>query len=151
MKSNKKVIETLTVKYGLNEWEAEIVSQLRRERPVLTTILRHVSQSGMMRHIDVYWLCGQDKPAKWDQRRYPRNRIYLSGLIAKICDRRRAKDGYALKVGGCGMDMGFHVVYNFSSVIFPDGFRYRKNEGHRNGDPSKRDKDGGYALTHEWL
>jgi hypothetical protein len=41
-------------------------------------------------------------------------------------------DGY--KVGGCGMDMGFHLVYTLASVLFPEDR-----------------KTGGYKLNHEWI
>jgi hypothetical protein len=38
--------------------------------------------------------------------------------------------GYnGIKVGGCGMDMGFHVIYNISKTLFNDG----------------------YAIKHQWL
>lgn len=47
------------------------------------------------------------------------------------------------------MDMGFSVVYNLSSALFPDGF---KTTGFgRNGDTSGWDKDGGYKLKQEWI
>lgn len=39
----------------------------------------------------------------------------------------------AIRVGGAGMDMGFHVVYSLSSVLFKD-----------------RD-DAGYVLSHRWI
>ena|ERR1035437_1828097 len=51
--------------------------------------------------------------------------------------------------GGCGMDMGFHLVYNLGRTLFPEGF---KVEGRgRNGDASGWDKDGGYALKQRWI
>ena len=34
-----------------------------------------------------------------------------------------------VKVGGAGMDMGFHLVYNLAAVLFDDG----------------------YALEHKWI
>ncbi len=44
----------------------------------------------------------------------------------------------AIRVGGAGMDMGFHIVYSLSSALFRDGFgcigeRCRSND-HTNGD-----------------
>ncbi len=63
--------------------------------------------------------------------------------------KQNGREQDALVVGGCGMDMGFHIVYNLGRVLFPDGF---KVEGRgRNGDTSGWDKDGGYALNHRWL
>lgn len=137
MKSHKKTREELQKKYDLTDWEADTVDILRRKRPTLHTILRHVSSSGMTRHIDVYLL---DKERK----------LYLSYLVHKICGYPRTKEG-ALRIGGYGTDMGFAVVYAFSSRIFPEGFKYKKTEHHRNGDPAPVDKDGGYGLHQEWL
>jgi hypothetical protein len=41
----------------------------------------------------------------------------------------------ALRVGGCGMDMGFHTVYTLSRVLF-----------HEEGSTT----DAGYSLNHAW-
>jgi hypothetical protein len=77
--------------------------------------------------------------------------IYLDGLIAGMTHYNRDKNKEGLRVSGCGMDMGFAVVYAFSGEVFPNGFKYRQGEYHRNGDPSPIDEDGGYALQHSWL
>ena len=84
------------------------------------TILRHVSASGMSRRIDLYTF-KDNKP------------VYLSGYYAMMQGEEPPTDGY--KVGGCGMDMGFHLVYTLSSLLFD----------RENG------KDSGYKLRHEWL
>ena len=103
---------------------------------VVHTILRQVSRSGMSRHISVI---RQDKDG-------PHDITYLVGRALNY--RQNAKDG-GLVVGGCGMDMGFEVVYNLGRALFPKGF---KVEGRgRNGDTSGWDNDGGYALKHRWL
>jgi len=69
----------------------------------------------------------------------------------------RAQD--ALVVGGAGMDMGYHVVYNLARTLFADGFAC-VGEGcpsndHSNGDrdytPGRLHSDPGYALRHRWL
>jgi hypothetical protein len=59
--------------------------------------------------------------------------VYLSGFYAMMQGEEPPTDGY--KVGGCGMDMGFHLVYTLSSLLFD----------RENG------KDSGYKLRHEWL
>lgn len=63
------------------------------------------------------------------------------------------KDG-TIRVHGCGMDMGFHIVYCLSRRLFPEGF-IPAEAGHeygRNGVPATElDKDGGYALKQRWL
>jgi len=82
------------------------------------TVLRHVSASGMSRRIDLYTF-RDNKP------------VYLSGYFAMLQCESPPENGY--KVGGCGMDMGFHLVYSLSSLLFGSTDR------------------GGYALRHEWL
>lgn len=60
----------------------------------------------------------------------------------------------SIRVHGCGMDMGFEVVYRLSRRLFPDGFKPRDagNEYGRNGTSADEvDKDGGYALKQRWL
>lgn len=98
------------------------------------TILRHVSSSGMTRHIDLL-VMKKNQP----------HRITWSAAKAMGY---RMKDG-SIVTQGCGMDMGFDLVYNLSRTLFPKGFKV-KGMG-RNGDTSGHDKDGGYALNHRWL
>lgn len=75
------------------------------------TVLRKVSSNGMSRQIDCYVI--QDSRPRW-----------ITGLVAKACGYRRADKGHGpLQVGGCGMDMGFSVVYDLSSALFRDGFK----------------------------
>jgi hypothetical protein len=116
-------------------------------------VLRHVSRSGMMRHIDFYKMT--DDGPQW-----------LSPNVAEALDYPTSDSG-ALKVGGCGMDMGFHVVYTLSRTLFRDGWacigdgdsrnRCPSND-HNNPGPDRRNyspdhhhKDGGYALRHRWM
>ena len=79
--------------------------------------------------------------------------FFLSGYVGRILGYTRAKTG-GVRVSGCGMDMGFHLVYALSSALFPEGF-IPAEAGHtygRNGtDPHERDPDGGYALNQKWL
>ena len=68
-------------------------------------VLRHVSRSGMQREIS-FFTEGM------------RNIDYLA---ARLLDLRHGKrDG--LVVSGCGMDMGFSMVYEIGSALFPAGF-----------------------------
>ena len=78
--------------------------EVLKDGDTLFTVLRHVSQSGMMRHIDVY-VIRDNRP------------VYLSGWIANLCGYSRSKDS-AIKVSGCGMDMDFEVVYSTSASLF---------------------------------
>lgn len=122
----------------LEEWEQELVRWIRKTRPTIYTILQHVSQSGTSRVINCY-LIRDNKP------------VWLSPLIAKVTSYKidRKRDG--IRISGTGMNMGFALVSDFSSVVFPTGFRYRKGERHRNDDPTPIDKNGEFALRQEWL
>ena len=138
MKTSTQVVKELKTKYALTDWESDLIINLRKARPKLHTQLHHVSRSGMFRLISVKWI----KNGKI---------LNLDSIVSKTTRYKEDKNRYGLRVGGCGMDMGFAVVYDFSRSIFPDGFRYRKNEWHRNNDPALIDPDGGYALKQTWL
>ena len=94
------------------------------------TIQRHVSRSGMMREISVIGPNNED----------------ITWHVMHVGGYRRSDKTGALRVSGCGMDMGFHVVYNLGRAMWPDGTP--DPHGTRNGEP---DRDGGYALKHLWL
>lgn len=102
------------------------------------TILRHVSGSGMTRHISVLVLRNSE-------------RLYLTYAVAKALGEKLVEShGFtAMKVQGCGMDMGFSVVYDLGRVLFPDGFD--TPPGYRRNQPLSHDPDGGYAFKHAWL
>ena len=110
------------------------------------TILRHVSKSGMTRHIDVYTI-QDNKP------------FYLTAYVSKLCGIRRLPAPaymWSLVVGGCGMDMGYHVVYCLGRALWPDGAAsavHRADKSYtinRNGDTGP-ETDGGYMLRHAWI
>lgn len=109
------------------------------------TILRHVSTSGMSRRISLIKIHEGDT-------------ISLDYQAAKLMDCRIADKG-GIVASGCGMDMGFHLVYNLSRYLWPEGYdcagekRCHSND-HSNGDrnyKSHHHADGGYALSHRWL
>lgn len=110
------------------------------------TKLNHVSRSGMYRVIDL--LVFRDNQLIW-----------LSYNAAKLLegfdDRHEG-----CKASGCGMDMGFHLVYNLGYQLFPDGYTCPGKTcvscDHSNSPYPERDgqiyhKDGGYAFNHRWL
>jgi len=108
---------------------------------VVYTVLRHVARSGMSRRIDLYTFApgeGGGPPVK----------LWLSWHAARVMGYRlggkSGDDG--IVVGGCGMDMGFHLVYTLGARLWPDGTP--EPHGRRNGEP---DSDGGYALRQEWI
>lgn len=109
--------EILTDKEG-KELQAENAKQsllnILKKGDTVYTVLRHVSRSGMMRRIDLYTF--QDS-----------KKVYLTGYYALMKGETPPRDGY--RVGGCGMDMGFHLVHGLSYRLFGDD----------------------YALRHEWI
>lgn len=122
---------------------AEAIKELQaRVRPGMTIncILRNVSTSGMTRHISLFI---DDEPITW--------------LAARALGENYTNEwrGYrAIKVTGCGMDIGFNLVYTLSGILFPNGFIPRdagKTSGRNQTSADEVDTDGGYALNHHWL
>lgn len=97
------------------------------------TVLRNVARSGMTRWIDFYVIRDGDP---WR----------ISYHIAKAAGYTYDNKRESVKVGGCGMDMGFSVVYNLGATLWPTGTP--EPHGRRNGEP---DSAGGYALKHRWI
>jgi hypothetical protein len=126
---------------------------------VVYTQVKHVSRSGMLRIISVHVIR--------DNR--PQDITAAAGALAGFTMDR---DRWGLRVGGCGMDMGFHVVYSLSRALWPNGHPCTGSDGrtptgkrtkahrcpsndHNNGDRAyrkgKTHADGGYALNQAWL
>ena len=99
----------------------------------LHTTVKHVSRSGMMRHISVRHLKATDNPER------PVNVLNYDYHIARVLDLPEAPNYQGVKIGGCGMDMGFHLIYSLSRSLFKDE---PKGEG---------DRDHGYWIKQEWL
>ena len=72
--------------------------------------------------------------------------VSISALMAQANGYTRDDDRGGLKVHGCGMDMGFSIVYGLGCALWPNGTD--KPHGTRNGEP---DSAGGYAIGHRWL
>jgi hypothetical protein len=97
--------------------QQEAIERLRswiKPYDTLFTILRHCSNSGMSRVIDVVAIRGTRK--KPDVSAYGYN---IALALGWKFDRKRE----GIRIGGCGMDMGFHVVYELSSVLFGNGYK----------------------------
>ena len=119
-KTTKKEQKALDVAYAREQLLTHYVS----EGDTVYTVLRSVSSSGMSRTLSL-------KVAKegkiLDLTYYAA--IILEWPLVEVNGSR------ALRVGGCGMDMGFHTVYTLSRVLF-------REEGST--------KDAGYLLNHAW-
>lgn len=118
----------------------------------LYTVLKHVSRSGMLRVIDV-------KKADGD------SILHLGYNVAKAIGYSwdDKKDG--MRVGGCGMDMGFSVVHSLSMTLYPEyqctgakcasADHVNMRDWEKKVPPYERDgkmmhKDG-YAISQSWL
>jgi len=85
------------------------------------TIIRHVARSGMQREISVV-IPVQDSITSGIRFIHP------SYMVSQILKRRYTeKHGHnAIICGGCGMDMGFELVYALSSALYGDGYKIRQ-------------------------
>jgi len=89
--------------------KAVAIEQLRallKPGDTVYCVLRSVSRSGMSRNISFFI---QDHTCI---------DVYIHDALSYSF----AKSGSGLCVGGCGMDMGFAVVYDLGMKLFPDGF-----------------------------
>lgn len=134
--------------------EQECKDQLRKwikPGDTVYTVLKHVSRSGMYRAIDLF-VIHDNRPVRVSG--------WASDLLEGYDNRHEA-----CRASGCGMDMGFHLVYNLSYLLFPEydcladslkdsPYRYCPSPDHvnHNGDcRSNTTHHDGYALRHEWM
>lgn len=166
----------------------EAITKLRdwiKPGDTVYTILDHVSASGMSRAIRVVLPVARPAcssihlPAEWKTEIDFLHPNYAVGIALGLRHWKRhgvIQDGLILT--GCGMDMGFALVYDLSRVLFPAGFGCIgvgcPSNDHANGDRdytphydgtprhaaevgqsliphSHYHTDGGYALRHRWL
>jgi hypothetical protein len=131
----------------------EAREQLREMFPpgsTAKTILRHVTSSGMGRSISV--ISPECEDITW--------LVMRAGDFGRFDDRNGG-----IKRGGCGMDMGFDLVYSLSRTLYRDGFECAgagevsfhtacPSNDHSNGDRDyspHHHSDGGYAISQRWL
>jgi hypothetical protein len=98
-----------------------------KETNTVYTVLRGASSSGLTQYVSLM-VPGLDHDGKPD--------IYNITWHASnvLGDKLHDKDGHrVLKLQGGGMDLGFNVVYNLSSVLYAGQDR------------------AGYVLKHRWL
>ena len=98
--------------------QKEMIKELKKAFPKGSTAytkLIHCSQSGMTRIIGVMGI-KKNEPN------------YYSYKVGELLDYKCSdKFGeYGVKVGGCGMDMGFHLIYQLSSILYKDGYAIKQ-------------------------
>lgn len=102
---------------------ADKLRDMLGDRPRMYTVLRHVSASGMSRDISLVIADGDGI----------QNVTHLAAAV--LGDKVRESNGHhAIRVGGCGMDMGFHLVYSLSHRLYA----------------ATHDR-AGYVVDHRWL
>jgi len=92
----------------------------QQDRPTVWTSLKHVSSSGMSRDIT---LLTSYEDRILDITWYASHAMQTGSLKERNGSR-------VIRVGGAGMDMGFHLVYSLSYALY---------------------KGEGYTLRHEWI
>jgi hypothetical protein len=91
-----------------------------QERPTVWTSLKYLSSSGMSREITLLTSYeGKILDITW----YASHAMQTGSLKERNGSR-------VIRVAGCGMDMGFHLVYSLSYSLY---------------------KGEGYTLRHEWI
>lgn len=88
----------------------EHLAKLLKPGDTILTNVTHEARSGMSRSIECYVVKGGDLRK-------------ITYYVARVGGYTIDQNHGGVKVGGCGMDMGFHVVYSLSSQLFRDGFR----------------------------
>lgn len=136
-----KECEVLPRAKGAELYRAQEIAGLKKwikPGTMIYTKLESVSASGMSRRISVYAV----RPACKGQ---PASIANITHAVTNVIGYTVSDKG-GIVATGCGMDMGFHIVYSFGRGLWPKGTP--KPHGTRNGTP---DNDGGYALKHSWL
>jgi hypothetical protein len=150
-RSTAETGDTMATKMQVREQEEarERLRGMLKPGDTVFTILRHVSRSGMLREISVRTF---DKDGDC---------FYLDGLVARaLGDHIGPNDG--IKISGCGMDMGFEIVYELGRALWPDGHDcigselcrsndHSNDRGVRDYSPTRHHNDGGYTLRQRWL
>lgn len=147
----------MTLKAERETARIEAIAELRKRFPIgssVPVVLRHVSSSGMSRAISV--LDGDLND--------------VSYLVARATGDKVDQRHGGIKIGGCGMDMGFALVYGLSRTLYRDDFycmgdgpapapscpsndhcNDRPRNAPGNFDATRLHSDGGYALRHRWI
>jgi hypothetical protein len=163
------------------EEAAKELRKLLKPGHKIFTILRHRASSGMFRVIDLVIAVPDIQttyPLKPEtEASYPGERDYdkpikkrrgytlrsIGYTAAKAMEDKWDSDRQGIKASGCGMDMGFHLVYNLGRALYPKGVSCPgpdlcQSNDHVNPGPDRnrygkgvKHRDSGYAFKHVWL
>jgi hypothetical protein len=139
-KLQPKSADTLTAEQRLGEW--------LKPGDVVYANVNHVSASGMTRWISLY--IARDSEI-----------IDITWHAAKLLDMKvNGRNHAGIEVGGCGMDMGFYLVYELGRALWPEGVpctgEHCLSNDHVNHWDGPRGEgvvhsESGYALSKRWL
>lgn len=138
---------TTKEKQAEKEYALNYLHEQLKPGDTIYTVLRHVSKSGMSRSIQL--LISRKSSL-----------IDITWYAARALDDKIDQNYGGIKIGGCGMDMGFALVYNLSRKMFPNGYQCAgegcpANDHHNHPYPDRDGKmhhaDGGYALNQRWI
>lgn len=99
----------------------EFLLKVIKEGDTVYTSLTHVSRSGMYRVINLFVV--KDNQI-----------IRISWSVADVTGYTYNKKHEGVGISGCGMDMGYAIVYDLGRVLFPT-----------------KDKEKMFTLRHQWL
>lgn len=119
MKLTKKEIKEIRI----SQMKEELKLMLEKNNHTVITENLHTSRSGMMRSLRLTLQDGTN----------------ITDLVAEIGDYKyhtNKRNQVGLKVTGCGMDMGFSVVYDLSCKLYCT---------------EKYEHDNAYKLNQRWL
>lgn len=105
-KKRKGANMTKKEKAELHEEAKKWLKKNLKENETIYYCVTKVSQSGMSRNIKFMYHDGK-------------RLLNLSGFFSELCDYKWIGDG-SIKVQGCGMDMGFHVISSVAETLFDD-------------------------------
>jgi len=121
--------EELTQKKG---HARKVLLEWLKPGDTVKTVVRHVAKSGMSRSITLI----------------APNCENIDYYAATVIGSKVDGNNGGIRIGGCGMDMGFALVYELGRALWPDGDGKYTRERNGNKEP---EKDGGYLLNHRWL
>ena len=94
----------------LSDFDKNLILWIKEHKPTIHIIFKNVSRSGMLRRVETFIIKDNEL-------------YFINYLIEQMTTYKRDSEGL-IKLYGCGMDMGFDLVYNFSSILF-----YNKDRG----------------------
>lgn len=126
----------------------ETLSEVLNPQDTIYCVLRHVSRSGMSRSISLF-VAGKDERI-----------LDITYWVSRVLDNSIDHNHGGIKIGGCGMDMGFALVYNLGRKMYPGGWDTiaacgTKEDGktpkYWRNKPMAHETDGGFAYKSQWL